>query len=115
MLAHYADDAVQEFPYGTPPGVRVEGREAIRARMTAALAVFRMELRITDAHPLADPDVMVVEFESRGHLEPSKVPYENTYVSIFGFRDDRVAWVREYYDPIVSAKALARDAKARES
>ncbi len=99
MLAWYTDDLVLELPYGDPPGKRIEGRPTVREYLAAAFRVFSMELRITEVYELVDPDVLVLEYESVGRYLPEDRPYANHYVGVYRFVGDRIASVREFYDP----------------
>ena len=85
----YTDDVVVEFPYADPPA-RLEGKEALRARLRAAFETIRLSLTITAVHDLLDPDALVVEFDNdRG----------DPYIAVFGFRDGLISAQREYYRP----------------
>lgn len=99
MLARYTEDVVLELPYGDPPGKRVEGRAAVREYLAAAFRVFSFELRITEVHELADPTMLVLEYESEGRTLPDGGPYANRYIGVYRFDRDRIASVREFYDP----------------
>ncbi len=99
MLEHYTEDMVLELPYGDPPGKRIEGRAAARDYLGAAFEVFRFELRITDVHELADPSVLVLEYESSGRMLTTGAPYGNRYIGIYRFDGDRIRHVTEFYDP----------------
>jgi uncharacterized protein len=99
MLADYADDVVLELPYGDPPGKRIEGKEEVRRYLRAAFEVFRFELRILEVHELADPEMLVLEYESAGRMLTTGAPYANRYIGVYRFVDGRVVSVREFYDP----------------
>lgn len=99
MLDRYAEDVVLELPYGDPPGKRIEGRSAVRDYLAAAFRVFSLELRITEVHQLADPDTLVLEYESTGRMLTTGAPYANRYIGVYTFRDGLVTSVREFYDP----------------
>jgi ketosteroid isomerase-like protein len=104
----YTDDYVLELPYAKPEPVRVAGRSAVQEYLTRAFAVFRFELAITAVHELVDGD-LVAEYVSEGAVVPTGKRYANTYVGLWRFRDGRVSSTKEWYDPIVSAEAVAPD------
>jgi uncharacterized protein len=103
---HLADDVVLEFPFASPP-VRVEGRESVRAYLRGALEVFELTLSISRAIEADAGAILVVEFESDGIAKPTQRPYQNSYVAIFEFRDDKICAQREYYNPVRAADALS--------
>ncbi len=108
VVAHYTDDYVLELPYSHPENPdRIEGREAVRARLVNAFKLFRFSLHLTDVHPCADPDLLVAEYISRGEVIPTGRNYTNRYIGLWRFRDDRVCFTREYYNPEISRAALA--------
>jgi ketosteroid isomerase-like protein len=104
----YTDDYVLELPYAKPEPVRVEGRSAVQEYLTRAFTVFRFQLAITEVNELADGD-LVAEYTSDGTVVTTGKRYANTYVGIWRFRDGRVRSTKEWYDPIVSAEAVAPD------
>jgi ketosteroid isomerase-like protein len=104
----YTDDYVLELPYARPAPVRVEGRSAVQEYLTRAFTVFRFQLAITEVNELADGD-LVAEYTSDGTVVTTGKRYANTYVGIWRFRDGRVRSTKEWYDPIVSAEAVAPD------
>lgn len=106
MLANYTDDLVLELPYANPP-VYLEGKPTILAYLTRAFTVFQMTLGIGAVFATTDPDVVVVEYTSTGRALSTGRPYANSYVGIYWFRDSLICHVREYYNPLVSAAALA--------
>jgi ketosteroid isomerase-like protein len=108
MLANYTEDMVLELPYADPPTV-LEGREAVRAYLRAAFRVFKFRLDITEVHETTDPDELVVEYASEGHVETTGKPYANTYIGVYRFRDGLISRVREFYNPVPSMRSLAAD------
>ncbi|MCU1373944.1 MAG: putative PhzA/B-like protein [Actinomycetia bacterium] len=102
----YTEDYVLELPYAKPDPVRVEGRSAVQAYLTGAFQVFRFQLAITDHWKLEGTDALVAEYTSEGTVLPTGARYANTYVGIWRFRDGRVSRTKEWYDPIVSARAV---------
>ena len=101
----YTDDYVLEMPYAKPEPVRVEGLATVQAYLRRAFETFRFELTITSSWEI-DGGV-VAEYTSEGRVVPTGRRYANTYIGVWLFRDGRIHHTREYYDPIVSAEALA--------
>jgi ketosteroid isomerase-like protein len=105
MLANYTDDLVMELPYGDEPAV-LEGREVVRAHLRAAFRVFQFRLDITAVHETVDPDMVVVEYVSDGLVTTTGNRYANVYIGVYWFRDGLICRVREFFNPMVAARAL---------
>lgn len=108
QLQQYTEDLVLELPYVDPPK-RVEGKAAALPYLSAAFKIFTMQLTITEVHQCVDPDELVVEFVSAGRVATTGRRYSNQYISIFRFRDGKICSQREFFNPVVAAKALAPD------
>jgi ketosteroid isomerase-like protein len=87
--------------------VTVTGKEAVRAYLTPALATFSMHLDITRLIHGLDPDVLVAEYTSEGHVTTTDKPYTNSYIAVVRFRGDLISAQREYYNPVPASRALA--------
>src|SRR5437763_1248494 len=98
----YTDDYVLELPYAKPSPVRIEGRRDAQEYLRAAFQVFRFTLTITDVHHLVGGDI-IAEYTSDGRNLSTGLPYANTYIGLWRFRDGRVSHTREFYDPMVAA------------
>jgi len=105
QLEGCTDDVVLELPYADPP-VRLEGKDAIRAHVGPALKIFSFQLQITQVYPGADPDVLVLEYTSEGAVTSTGRHYANSYIAVIRFRDGLVCAQREYYNPLIAARAL---------
>ena len=101
----YTPDWVLELPFADPP-VRLEGRQEIAAYLAPRLDTFVFTLSLTAVHECLDPDLLVVEYESDGHVSHTGKPYRNTYIALWRFRDGRVSGVKEFPNPMVAAEAL---------
>lgn len=108
QMESFTDDIVLELPYADPP-VRLEGKEAIRAHLGPALEMFKFRLDITAVYDCADPDTLVLEYVSDGHVTTTGKPYRNSYVGVVRFRDGRICFQREYYNPLPAVRALSPD------
>src|SRR5690349_23460796 len=86
----FAPDGVIELPFA-PPGMpaRVEGREAIRAFSSGqATAAMRIEdMWTTSVYETTDPEVLVVELETRAVVTATGAPYQARSVQVFRIRD----------------------------
>jgi uncharacterized protein len=105
QLDSFTEDIVLELPYADPP-VRLEGKEAIRAHVGPALETFRFQLHITDVYDCADPDTLVLEYRSEGHVTTTGKEYRNNYICVVRFRDGLICHQREYYNPVPAMRAL---------
>ena len=107
-LVGCSDDFVLELPYAGPPQT-VTGKDAVRAYLAPALATFSMHLDITRLVNCLDPDVLIAEYTSEGHVTTTNKPYANSYIAIVQFRSDLICAQREYYNPEPALHALATD------
>jgi len=108
VVAHYTDDYVLELPYASVDGPdRTEGKAVVRERLVQAFKIFRFTLHITEAHPCADPDLLIAEYTSEGEVIPTGRRYSNRYIGLWRFRDGKVCFTREYLNPEMARAALA--------
>ena len=101
----YTPDWVLELPFADPP-VRLEGGQEIGAYLASRLDTFVFTLSLTAVHECLDPDLLVVEYESDGHVTHTGRPYRNTYIALWRFRDGKVSGVKEFPNPMVAVEAL---------
>ncbi|MDG1988718.1 MAG: nuclear transport factor 2 family protein [Acidimicrobiales bacterium] len=101
----YTPDWVLELPFADPP-VRLEGGREIGNYLASRLGTFVFTLSLTTVHECLDPDLLVVEYESDGHVTHTGRPYRNTYIALWRFRDGKVCGVKEFPNPMVAAEAL---------
>jgi ketosteroid isomerase-like protein len=106
LVDNYTDDMVLELPYASPPST-IEGKATALKYLTAAFGMFRFSLEITAVHECVDPNLLVLEYTSVGKVLASGKPYANQYIGVYWFRDGRIARVREFYNPVISADALS--------
>jgi uncharacterized protein len=66
-----------------------------------------MHLDITRITHGLDPDVLVAEYTSEGHVTTTNKPYANSYIAIVRFRGELISNQREYYNPVPAMRALA--------
>lgn len=105
----WADDGICEFPFaaeGRPK--RLEGKAEILAYMTRFSSRFSIEgVDRLEIHPCLDPNTVVAELAIRGRASGTGKPYHQQYVVVAQLRDGKLAHYREYWNPVVSAEALA--------
>ena len=106
LVTNYTEDYFLELPYADPPKV-VVGRDEVREYLRAAFGVFRFRLFIDEVFPTADPGMVVVEYTSEGEVIATGASYRNSYIGLFWFREGGICRLREYYNPLLSARALA--------
>jgi ketosteroid isomerase-like protein len=102
------DDVTLELPYADPP-LQLEGKDAIRAHVGPALQIFRFRLDITQTYDCADADMLILEYRSEGHVTTTGKPYRNTYIGVVRFRDGKICFQREFYNPVPAGRALQAD------
>lgn len=110
QLAEYTDDLVLELPFTDPPRT-IRGRDDARDMLSRAFETYRMTLSITEWHDCLDPDELVVEFVSEGHMTTTGRLYANRYIAVMRFRDGRICAQREFFNPKLSDAALGRDGR----
>ena len=108
VVAHYTDDYVMDLPYARPDGSdRTEGKAAVRERLEQAFKVFRFTLHIDGVYSCDDPNLLIAEYTSEGEVIPTGRRYSNRYIGLWRFRDGKVCFTREYYNPETARIALA--------
>jgi hypothetical protein len=102
------DDLDFELPYGPKQRpLAVRGKEPWLALNDATWPAFsRFSLAIRAVHELADPDALIVEYESDGEVRATRKPYKNRYIGVFRFRNGRIAAWREFHNPEITAIAM---------
>ncbi|HEU4535486.1 MAG TPA: nuclear transport factor 2 family protein [Polyangiaceae bacterium] len=110
----FADDALVEFPYAGSLGVtgRFEGRDAVAAYFTRALADFE-GLTFSDVrvHPGADPGLAVAEVHGAARIKSTGRRYEQDYVMVVRARGGRIVHYREYWNPLPAAAAFGLEVR----
>jgi uncharacterized protein len=105
LIDLYTDDYVIELPYADS-GTIIEGRDAALALVAAAFDHVRFEFTITEVHPSADPDLVIVECTSEGKFVRTGEPFHNRYISLWWFRGNRVCRTREFFNPLAATSVL---------
>jgi ketosteroid isomerase-like protein len=105
----FAAGGVIELPFA-PPGMpkRLEGREAIRS-FSAGAGTSLMQIEdmwATQVYETTDPEVLIVELETKAVVTTTGVPFQGTSVQVFRIRDGEILLFRDYWNPQGLAEAL---------
>jgi ketosteroid isomerase-like protein len=105
----FAADGVIELPFA-PPGMptRIEGREAIRS-FSAGAGTTLMQIEdmwATQIYETTDPEVLIVELETKAVVTTTGAPFQSTSVQVFRIRDGEILLFRDYWNPQGLAQAL---------
>jgi uncharacterized protein len=108
----YAEDAVHEWPFRVPGGPeRLVGRARIAAFFDAVRngsSPLRFdEFTHVVLHDGADPEVLTAEYGLRGTVVPTGQPFDFTYILVLRVHDGKIAYVRDYLNPLTMIEALA--------
>jgi uncharacterized protein len=104
-----ADDISWELAYAPAIGhpARLSGREEVVRHATwfvSAVENFRFfDLNI---YAFADPDHAVAEVKGEGLIKSTRRIYQQDYVVFLRAARGKIAFLREYFDPVRAAKAL---------
>jgi ketosteroid isomerase-like protein len=104
-----ADDILWELAYAPSVGhpARLSGRDEVLRHVTwfrGAVEHFRFfNLAI---HPFEDPAAAVGEVEAEGIIKSTRRVYHQNYVVFLRVADGKIAFIREYFDPVRAAKAM---------
>jgi len=104
-----ADDLLWELAYAPAIGhpARLSGREEVMRHVNwflGAVENFRFfDMRV---YALADPEGAVAEVKAEGLIKPTGRIYRQDYVVFLRAAGGRIAFLREYFDPVRAAKAL---------
>jgi ketosteroid isomerase-like protein len=104
-----ADDILWELAYAPAIGhpARLSGREEVVRHVTwflGAVENFRFfDLRV---YGFADPEGAVAEVKAEGLIKPTGRIYRQDYVVFLRAAGGKIAFLREYFDPVRAAKAL---------
>ena len=104
-----ADDLVWELPYAPALGhpARLCGREEVVHHVTwfvGAVENFRFfDIKV---YAFADPEAAVAEFKAEGRIKRTGRIYLQDYVLFLRATGGKIAFLREYFNPVQVAKAL---------
>ena len=104
-----APDIVWELPFATALGhpTRLSGRDAVVHHVSwfvESVAQFRFFDLAIEA--LTDPARAVAEVKAEGIIKPTGRLYRQTYIVFLRAEAGKIAFLREYFDPVRAAQAL---------
>jgi uncharacterized protein len=104
-----ADDLVWELPYAPAIGhpARLSGRDEVARHVTWFLgAVEQFRFFDLKVYPFADPHAAVAEVKAEARIKPTGRLYRQAYVLFLRAAGGKIAFLREYFDPVRAAQAL---------
>jgi ketosteroid isomerase-like protein len=104
-----ADDILWELAYAPSLGhpAKLSGREeAVRHATWFVGAVENFRFFNLEVHALADPQRAVAEVRGEGIIKSTGRMYRQDYVIFLRAADGKIAFLREYFDPVRAARAL---------
>src|SRR5437764_1332306 len=104
-----ADDILWELAYAPALGhpARLSGRaEVVRHATWFAGAVENFRFFDLKVYPFADPAAAVAEVKAEGLIKSTGRIYRQDYVVFLRSMGGKIAFLREYFDPVRAAKAL---------
>jgi ketosteroid isomerase-like protein len=104
-----ADDILWELAYAPSIGhpARLSGRAEVVGHVAWFLgAVENFRFFDLKLYALADPQGAVAEVKAEGLIKPTGRLYRQDYVLFLRAAGGKIAFLREYFDPVRAAKAL---------
>jgi ketosteroid isomerase-like protein len=104
-----ADNILWELAYAPSLGhpAQLSGREeAVRHAKWFVGAVENFRFFDLNVYALADPQGAVAEVKGEGLIKSTSRMYRQDYVVFLRAADGKIAFLREYFDPVRAAKAL---------
>ena len=104
-----ADDLVWELPYAPTIGhpARLSGREEVVGFVTWFLgAVENFRFFDLTVYPCADPNMAVAEVKAEARIKPTGRLYRQEYVVFLRAAGGKIAFLREYFNPVRAAQAM---------
>ncbi len=113
-----ADDLVWELPYAPALGhpARLAGREEVVRHVTWFLgAVDNFRFFDLTVYVCTDPDAAVAEVKAEARIKPTGRLYRQEYVLFLRAARGKIAFLREYFNPVRAAQALDAPIRGLES
>jgi len=104
-----ADNILWELAYAPALGhpARLSGRaEVVRHATWFVGAVENFRFFDIKVYPFADPEGAVAEAQAEGLIKSTGRVYRQDYVVFLRAANSKIAFLREYFDPVRAAKAL---------
>ena len=103
----YAEDAVVELPYAKPGGLRLQGRDEVRAHFArASQAPMRLVPENVTLHRTSDPEVVIAEYDYRGEAKATGRRFVVSNVQIVRVQNGLIVRSRDFHDHAAMAAAL---------
>ena len=102
-------DLVRERPFAPAIGhpARLSGRAEVVRHVTWFLeAVENFRFYDLKVYAFSDPEAAVAEVKAEGLIKPTGRIYRQDYVLFLRAAGDKIAFLREYFDPVRAAEAL---------
>jgi len=109
---YLAQDIFQDWPYLPIPNMpsSITGRRQLREFIETGSAQFDpYAYKITMFYDMADPAMLIVEYTSHTIYHPTGQPYSNAYLGILRFEDGKIAYWREYLNPLIIKESMLGD------
>lgn len=107
LRGYLHEDIVMELPFapGNEP-LRFAGLEnVIRAMRSAPETFHRFQFSIHERYWCAERNTAILEATSMGLMKSRRI-YQNRYVFVFRFREDRVVRWLEFFNPLAAAATM---------
>jgi ketosteroid isomerase-like protein len=86
---------------------RLSGRAEVVRHVTWFLeGVGNFRFYDLKVYAFSDPEAAVAEVKAEGLIKPTRRIYRQDYVLFLRAAGDKIAFLREYFDPVRAAKAL---------
>jgi ketosteroid isomerase-like protein len=99
---YLTEDVYADWPYIPAPGCpdHIVGRAPLLAFFQGGMDGFEpYSYRISAIHEMLNPDHLIAEYSSHSRFRDNGRPYSNRYCAIVHFKDDLIAYWREYVNP----------------
>jgi ketosteroid isomerase-like protein len=113
-----ADNLLWELPYARSLGhpARLKGRQEVVNHVTWFLtAVENFRFIDVEIHAFIDPQAAVGEFRGEGLIKSTGRIYVQNYVLFLRAENEKITFLREYFDPVLAANALDTPTRALQS
>jgi len=104
-----ADDMIWELPYAVGIGhpLRLSGRSEVEAHVGWFLTAVQ-DFEFSDLRVIAgaDPESAVAEVRGEALIRSTGRVYRQEYVFVLKSAGNKIAFLREYFDPVRAAQAL---------
>jgi ketosteroid isomerase-like protein len=106
FYANTHKDIVLEFPFASSNGfpTKVEGIDKVRPHFASVTTILKgwepYDIRVS---PMADANVFLMQY--RGRCQGRYRLYDQQYCSLFGYKEDKLILMKEYWDTLLFERA----------